>query len=195
MSIRRLAALSVLAACTARSGEPIAEVEELRGRVAELESRLTRAQADIEALKGEIGDARQVLALLKDVGKMADEVKLPPALGPAVDPLLDEPSEPPSSEYTVERALMAEGLERQGRFIPNQKDGKIVGAKIFGVRPGSALKAMGLHNGDVLLRIDGTPLDTAESFLSLLKVLPERDRFTLDLERRGQPLSFTITVK
>ncbi|MCY1070239.1 PDZ domain-containing protein [Nannocystis sp. RBIL2] len=187
MFARIIVALSMLTACT----EPNPGLDELRTRVAALESQLKQAQVDIEALKGELEGARTLSKLLQDLGGAvtAETLRQPDA---AMD-LLDEPPET-ATEFSVARTLLAEDLLRQGRFVPAEKDGKLVGLKVFGIRADSTLKAMGLKNGDVLLRVDGAPLESVEALPAILQALPQRDRISLDIERKTRPLTLTITV-
>jgi len=46
------------------------------------------------------------------------------------------------------------------RVVAAVKGGDVVGVKVFGIAPHSALADLGLANGDVVLSVDGRPLRT-----------------------------------
>ena len=73
-----------------------------------------------------------------------------------------------------------------------QVSGKTEGFKVFAIRVGSYLDAIGLLNGDTLTAIDGQPIDTAEHLEQVLRGLPSKPELRLDVLRAGA--AFTIVI-
>src|SRR5690606_39755053 len=53
-------------------------------------------------------------------------------------------------------------LMRSARIVPEQKDGKTIGIRLFGVRPDTLLGTLGLKNGDRLEQINGFDMGSPE---------------------------------
>lgn len=71
---------------------------------------------------------------------------------------------------------------------PNQ------GILILSVRPGSPAATDGLQSGDYLLELDGNKIDTPDDFLKLVKAQKPGDTVTIQMWRRGTPLTGTIKL-
>lgn len=56
-------------------------------------------------------------------------------------------------------------LMRFARIVPEHANGRTVGVRIFGIRPGAALYAFGLRNGDSLRTINGFDVSQPERAL------------------------------
>ena len=81
---------------------------------------------------------------------------------------------------------------RQARIIPALKDGAYRGYKLIGVRPGSLYRAVGLHSGDVVLRVDEVELSSPARTMEVYSALGDKKVFAIDIERRGEPLRLTV---
>jgi general secretion pathway protein C len=98
--------------------------------------------------------------------------------------------------YEVDQKMLDELLGdpnqilTQARVIP-QEDG----LRFFGIRPNSIFFKIGLRNGDVIHKINDVELDNVENALSLFEELRRQTRFTIDLTRRGQRLTYEYTVR
>ncbi|MGZ3457378.1 MAG: type II secretion system protein GspC [Archangium sp.] len=86
-------------------------------------------------------------------------------------------------------------LIMQARVVPAFRDGAPQGFKLFSLRPGSLYARIGLQNGDVLRRINGLSLDGVERALEAYNKLREASRIELDVERNGQPLRLTYSMR
>lgn len=86
-------------------------------------------------------------------------------------------------------------LATQARVIPNFKDGKANGFKIFSIRPGSIYQKLGLKNGDVIRKINGYEMDSPEKALEIYAKLKESPRIEVELERRGSVLNQALNVR
>jgi S1-C subfamily serine protease len=91
----------------------------------------------------------------------------------------------------VTRDMEAEPIRILGkaRLIPNITDGQPRGFKLYAIRAGSFLQKLGVQNGDVLLSANSMHLDNPTSALAAYEALRGVEEITLQLDRRGQPIS------
>ncbi len=95
----------------------------------------------------------------------------------------------------IDRALAGPAqLIGAARIMPSIADGQPVGFKLYAMRPGSPLAALGLANGDTLRAINGIALTSPDRALEAYTRLRAADRLTLELTRRGQPLTLTYQI-
>ncbi len=83
----------------------------------------------------------------------------------------------------------------QARIIPSFKDGSPSGFKFVLVRPGSLHDNLGIRKGDILRRVNGYEMNSAESALKLYQRLRGCDRIEIELERRGEILRRAFRVE
>lgn len=91
-------------------------------------------------------------------------------------------------EVDVRSAAFAGGsdaLMRQARLVP-RSDGP--GVRIYGVRPRTVPGALGLKNGDVVLKIGDVELDGLDAALRAFTAAKSSDEVVVAIERRGQPV-------
>jgi hypothetical protein len=86
-------------------------------------------------------------------------------------------------------------LAKGARFVPAMKDGKPVGFKLYAIRPGSVFARLGFANGDTLQRINGLEVTSADKALDVYTKVREAKLVTIELERRGKPVTLTIEIK
>jgi hypothetical protein len=86
-------------------------------------------------------------------------------------------------------------LQTVARSVPAVKDGAFAGLKLYAIRPNSLYARLGLANGDRVHAINGIELTSADKVLEVYAKVREAKTFELGLERRGKPLTLTITVK
>ncbi len=107
-------------------------------------------------------------------------------------------------EWTIEREAAAEWLAdttclaRQARIVPGIRDGKPEGFKLYAIRRGSLWDELGIKNGDILLRVAGTPLTSPQQALQIyaeLKQDAKRKRVAVDLRRRGETRSHVYLLR
>ncbi len=92
----------------------------------------------------------------------------------------------------------ARALGRVARVIPYTKDGEYRGFKLYGVRPGSLLRQLGLRSGDLVTTIDGATLTDVESAMATyerLKKLAPGDTLEVQIERRGKPMTLRYELR
>jgi general secretion pathway protein C len=105
------------------------------------------------------------------------------------------------TSYTVNRALVDRLLANQAalmsaaRVIPHEEDGRTVGMKIYGIRRSSLLGRLGVQNGDMLRTINGFDLTDPNAILQAYTQLRAADHLTLQLVRRGNPISMDYQIQ
>jgi hypothetical protein len=82
--------------------------------------------------------------------------------------------------------LTVSSLVRAPRFVPEQRDGVLLGIRLFGSRPGSDTSQLGFQNGDRLESINSQPITSPD------QVLPYTARYEVAVVRRGLPRVWTI---
>lgn len=101
---------------------------------------------------------------------------------------------------TVPKALLRDpppldsGLFRQLRVVPEQQNGKVVGLRLFGVRPNSLLATLGLKNGDRLETINGFSIANPEQALQAYARLRTAEHLRLRVTRAGKPLDIDLHI-
>ncbi|HMA94433.1 MAG TPA: type II secretion system protein GspC [Polyangiaceae bacterium] len=126
-----------------------------------------------------------------------------PARGPAkVSPEIASKIQKVSdTEYHVDRAVVEKILSDQSelmksaRVVPDTQDGKIVGVRLFGIRPDTLLGVLGLQNGDRLETINGFDMASPEKALEAYMRLRTADGLKVQLNRRGAPMNIDYKIK
>jgi len=105
------------------------------------------------------------------------------------------------TEYNVDRGVVDKILEnqadlmRQARIVPEQENGKVVGIRMFGVRPDTLLGTLGMENGDRLQTINGFDMSSPEKALEAYARLRQADKLTISINRRGQNMNLDYNIK
>ncbi len=106
-----------------------------------------------------------------------------------------------ANEYNIDRGVVDKILEnqaelmRQARIVPEQENGKVVGIRLFGVRPDTLLGTLGMENGDRLEKINGFDMASPEKALEAYARLRTADHLTVSVNRRGQPTNLDFNIK
>jgi general secretion pathway protein C len=105
------------------------------------------------------------------------------------------------NEYDIDRGVVDKILEnqaelmRQARIVPEQENGKVVGIRLFGVRPETLLGTLGMENGDRLEKINGFDMASPEKALEAYARLRTADHLTVSINRRGQEQNLDYNIK
>lgn len=105
-----------------------------------------------------------------------------------------------TNQCTIDRSFFEgllehpESLLRQARIVPAMEEGKAVGMKLYGIRPNSLPKLLGLMNGDLVRAVNDLPLNTMEAAMSAYNKVRERDTLVLQVTRNGKPVRVTIRL-
>ncbi len=128
----------------------------------------------------------------------------PPAPGGpgGVDPSISKGIQKLSAnEFNIDRAVVDKILEnqaelmRQARIVPEQENGKMVGIRLFGVRPDTLLGVLGMSNGDRLQTINGFDMTSPEKALEAYARLRTADHLTVQVNRGGQNMNLDYNIK
>lgn len=168
-------------------------------------ARLDEARAELRASAEELRAATTALHAATRAPTTINIMDLPP---PAHAPALPPPpapgesaSCPASDRCIVSRAalerLIADpaALAAQARIMPSVRDGVTRGFKLYGVRPGSLPRQLGLKNGDLLRAVNGLSLAGVDQAMAAYARLRRTDAITLELERAGQRLLHHISIE
>jgi general secretion pathway protein C len=133
---------------------------------------------------------------------VAAPVAVPNGGPPAVDPAISKGiSRVSATEFNVDRGVVDKILENQAelmktaRIVPEQENGKVVGIRLFGVRPDTLLGVLGMENGDRLEKINGFDMTSPEKALEAYARLRTADHLTINVNRRGAPMNLDYNIK
>jgi general secretion pathway protein C len=105
------------------------------------------------------------------------------------------------TEFDVERQAIAEINERKMelmqhlRIVPEQEKGRVVGLRLFGIRPDTILGALGFEAGDRLQTINGFDMTNPETAMQAYARLGTTDHLTIQVNRRGRDMNLDFNVK
>jgi general secretion pathway protein C len=106
-----------------------------------------------------------------------------------------------ATEFNIDRAVVDKILEnqadlmRQARIVPEQENGKMMGIRLFGVRPDTLLGTLGMENGDRLQTINGFDMTSPEKALEAYARLRTADHLTVQVNRRGSNMNLDYNIK
>src|SRR6478736_1829971 len=99
------------------------------------------------------------------------------------------------NEFNIDRSVVDKILENQAvlmkttRIVPDTKDGKVLGIRMFGIKPDSLLGALGLQNGDRLESINGFNMGSPEKALEAYARLRTASQLAITVNRGGVAVS------
>ncbi|MRG93949.1 type II secretion system protein GspC [Polyangium spumosum] len=105
------------------------------------------------------------------------------------------------TQFDVERSVVDQILENQAelmrsaRIVPEKEGDKVVGIRLFGVRPESLLGTLGLENGDRLQSINGFEMADPQKALEAYARLRSADKLQVSVNRRGKPMTIDFNIK
>jgi len=105
------------------------------------------------------------------------------------------------TEFNIDRSVVDKILENQAelmksaRIVPETKDGKVLGIRLFGIRPETLLGTLGLQNGDRLESINGFNMGSPEKALEAYARLRTASQLDVTVNRRGAPVSIVHHIK
>lgn len=144
-----------------------------------------------------------VLELKQVATALAGMHVVPPPPPPRVEPPFPDGAvrHIAGDDYAVDRDALAALFSRpdwddgQVRILPSVRDGVTQGFKLYGIRPGSLPKRIGMKNGDLLVAINGARIASFHEHAALRGLLPAADRVILDLVRKGEPVRITLRLE
>ncbi len=122
-------------------------------------------------------------------------------LGAAPDPVLDTVTTIDDTHAEVPRATVQRLVDdpsllaTAARMVPSVHNGEADGYKLYAVRPNSFYAKLNLSNGDTIRAVNGYEMTSPDRAQEAIRRLATASTVTLDITRRGQPMTLTILIK
>jgi general secretion pathway protein C len=103
--------------------------------------------------------------------------------------------------YEIQRATLESVLgnmsllSRSARIVPEIRDGKAAGFRLYSVRPDGPFAKIGMQNGDVISSINGLEITSPEKALEVYAKLKSASHLSLGLERNGQRITKDYNIR
>lgn len=123
-----------------------------------------------------------------------------PAPAPAPPPAAPEaarPGERTLARADVERRLAQEipRILAETTLLPVTEDGRVTGFALTRLPDGSLVSDAGLQPGDVLVEINGTPVDSLATLAGLFTRLRQESDIQARVLRGGSPVTLTVRLR
>lgn len=86
-------------------------------------------------------------------------------------------------------------LSRSARIVPEIRDGKAAGFRLYSVRPDGPFAKIGMQNGDVIASINGLEITSPEKALEVYAKLKSASHLSVGLERNGQKVTKDYSIR
>jgi general secretion pathway protein C len=86
-------------------------------------------------------------------------------------------------------------LSRSARIVPEIRDGRAAGFRLFSVRPDGPFAKIGLQNGDVISAINGLEMTSPDKALEVYTKLKSASHLSVGLERSGQKITKEYNIR
>jgi general secretion pathway protein C len=103
--------------------------------------------------------------------------------------------------YEVQRATVDSLLGNMGalakgaRIVPETRDGKPAGFRLFSIRPDGPFAKIGLQNGDVVSAINGLEMNSPDQALLAYTKLKTANHLSVAIERNGQKITKDYNIR
>jgi general secretion pathway protein C len=103
--------------------------------------------------------------------------------------------------YELERATLESVLQNlnllsaSASLVPEMKDGRAAGFRLYRVRPDGPFARIGLQNGDVISSLNGLELTSVEKSLEVYTKLKSAGHASLGLERNGTRVTIDYAIR
>lgn len=88
-----------------------------------------------------------------------------------------------------------EKLSTQVRLLPHENEGVIDGCRMTGIRGKSVFWKMGFKNGDILHKINDTPISSMQELQKAYISASGSKNLTVHITRRREPMVLTYTIE
>lgn len=104
------------------------------------------------------------------------------------------------TEFNIDRSVVDKILDNQSalmkvRIVPETKDGKVLGIRLYGIGPGTLLGTLGLKSGDRLESINGFNMGSPEKALEAYARLRNASELAVIVNRGGAEVSIVHHIK
>jgi general secretion pathway protein C len=86
-------------------------------------------------------------------------------------------------------------LSRSARIVPEIRDGKAAGFRLYSVRPEGPFALIGMQNGDVISVINGLEITSPEKALEVYAKLKSASHLSVGIERNGQRVTKEYSIR
>jgi general secretion pathway protein C len=86
-------------------------------------------------------------------------------------------------------------LSRAARIVPEIRDGKAAGFRLFSVKSDGPFGKIGLQNGDVIYAINGLEMTSPDKALEIYTKLKSANHLAVALERNGQKITKDYNIR
>jgi general secretion pathway protein C len=86
-------------------------------------------------------------------------------------------------------------LSRSARIVPEVRDGKAAGFRLFSVKSDGPFGKIGLQNGDVIYAINGLEMTSPDKALEIYTKLKSANHLAVALERNGQKITKDYNIR
>ena len=86
-------------------------------------------------------------------------------------------------------------LSRSARIVPEIRDGKAAGFRLFSVKSDGPFGKIGLQNGDVIYAINGLEMTSPDKALEIYTKLKSANHLAVALERNGQKITKDYNIR
>jgi general secretion pathway protein C len=105
------------------------------------------------------------------------------------------------TDFVLDASVRDQLLEGQATFLrgarlaPDQQDGKTLGYRVYGARPGTLLSAVGIVDGDRISTLNGYDLTSPQRALEAYARLQTANRLTLAIVRGGKAMNLDYEIR
>jgi len=105
------------------------------------------------------------------------------------------------NKYEIQRATLESVLgnmsllSRSARIVPEMRDGKAVGFRLYSVKSDGPFAKIGMQNGDVISSINGMEITSPEKALEVYSKLKSASHLILGMERNGQKVTKDYSIR
>jgi general secretion pathway protein C len=82
----------------------------------------------------------------------------------------------------------------QAQIRPKYEGGEMIGMQVNAIRPGSIFEDVGIENGDVIIELNGVPIDSPEASATLLTEFSQSDEMIMGILTPDGPETITVTL-
>ena len=153
----------------------------------------------------ELNGRKEYLDLIDKVPATPNAPVAAAPAGPPADPLMAELDrgikKTGEHNYEVQRQTVdsllgnMSLLSRSARIVPEIRDGKAAGFRLFSVRPDGPFAKIGLQNGDVISAINGLEMTSPDKALEVYTKLKSASHLSVGLERNGQKINKEYNIR
>lgn len=86
-------------------------------------------------------------------------------------------------------------LMSQVRVQPYLKNNEPHGFQLSSIRPNGLFYQLGIRNNDVIVKLNGVAVRQPEDIMGLYRQIQELDTVTVEVERRGRPMTLTYSLR